>query len=407
VRTVDWNIVPVSVRAYVSHAQARIRMAASLAFLGSLLFLVKGRIEPTGTLTGGHTDHIAHIGETRVFPSIGLSLWSAPAERLFRRLRPDEIAVLPADVQAHTLNNPANTHVVPGYPASRPLVMNFAHLPRCYPPGVFLVSAPSALLYHFGLVSFGAANRLFLAILMIAWLAAVAAWTSAWRELAPSSARKVATVAAAAYLWYWSIEGFYDVCAIALASLAIEAARRRSLGISCLLWGLAMTIHSRLLALSPLCLFAFVDTARSFRLLARKERIAAALAICLVTGAFAFAFLIRHTVRLHAASQPELRNILRPGSGPVLIVFLYAVLVAGLGISLYRAKEKRDAFVLVFLAAAFAAQPYLTPWYWMLALPWAMVTYAEQNPSAGYRIRAVARVAITGIFYIASLAAKW
>lgn len=163
------GVASIEPSSFVGKQRANGRWVRTLGFAGlvvACVHLTCFRSDPTGTLAGidsahnrGHTDHVAHIGETRIFPRLGLELWQTPAVTLFRRLTPDEIARLPADVKAHTLAFPKDMHFVPGYPADRPLVMNFAHVPRCYPPGVFLLGAPSALLYHYGLTSFGASNR--------------------------------------------------------------------------------------------------------------------------------------------------------------------------------------------------------------------------------------------------------
>src|SRR5262249_11001987 len=150
---------------------------------------------------------------------IGAEMWRTPAAELFRRLTPAELAALPADVQAHTRVFPNDTHFVPGYAPDRPLVMNFAHVPRTYPPPVFLPGAPSALLSHSGLIWFGASTRLFLALLVGSWSALRLAWTAPWAVAKPSLLRQVLTAAALGYTWYWAMEGFYDVCAVALTAV--------------------------------------------------------------------------------------------------------------------------------------------------------------------------------------------
>jgi hypothetical protein len=415
------------------NSQGRARALAALGLIAALVFLGLLSRDPTGTLSGGHTDHVAHIGEARAVTVVGLRLWQEPAATLFKHFTDSELETLPEDLRtyARTEERAKDVHKVASFDPQRPLVMNFAHVPRCYPPGVFLVSLPSALAFHFGWTSFSGANRWFLALLALAWFFAVFAWTAHWnpvssneRVSAKGVLRELLTVSVAAYVWYWAMEGFYDVAAVALASWAqVFAQRRARLPYAALFWGLAVIVHSRMLALLPLAMLSTIGAALQWRTLARIERACVVLGATLLVGALGYAIAIQPIIALHAAAQPK--NILRPGSDHPLVVVLFAVMLVVLVWRLWREHARIDAVMVLFMGLAFGSQRYLTSWYWLLALPWALTAHqpgpllqtagtsgstdvSDSVSSPGLSSTQIAaRVLIVTSFYLASQAGTW
>jgi hypothetical protein len=409
--------------------------------------------DPTGTLSGGHTDHVAHTGETRAVTVVGARLWREPAATLFRSVTDDELRTLPSDLQAYAVDQRENIHHVPSFAPHRPLVMNFPHLPRCYPPGVFLVSAPSAALLHVGWLSFTNSNRLYIALLLLAWWCCVWAWTETQRRHALGPGRLVWLIAVSLYVWYWAIEGFYDVAALAFASLGQVAAQRAdgskthvsnarfAWAGAALGWAVAGFIHPRMLALVPVAVLPFwrvvtlggaanADPTKMGAKTAPRPRrdwltaLGFLVATLLLGASLGFAWWIQPTVKLHAAAQPMLRNVVRPGGGTPVVAAGYAVAVLAMTWILARRRFYFDAMVALLVATAFATQRYLTPWYWLLILPWAMVPpLRQQGLRASVTVEAsalessrhsglqgwplAARVVLTSMFYVASQAAKW
>jgi hypothetical protein len=392
---------------------AWVRLVGFLGLLVAIVHLVGFRSDPTGTLAGidwvrhrAHTDHVAHVGEARILPRLGLDTWRVPAQELFRRLTPAEVAELPADVKAYTLEFPEDTRLVPGYPPERPLVTNYPHVPRIYPPAAFLIGAPSALLYHYGLISFGASNRLYLAILVCAWLAAVLAWTSWWRVSPPSPIRQVLTAVAVGYSWYWAMEGFYDVLAVATASVAFQAARRRQHGLAALLAGFAVSLHPRLFMLLPLFGAIFWAAGRAWAALAARARAATLLGVLLVAGACVYVVLIQRVLSLHAVVQPP--NPVRPGVGPWPAVVGYFFVLAAVSAQLFRHGSRLDGVAALFGGLAFASQRYLAPWYWLPLLPWALAPerlHSSATPTS--KRGAIARVLVVAMCWLACVAPRW
>jgi hypothetical protein len=379
----------------------------------ALGYLVLFRTDPLGTFTGldlkrkrGHTDHVAHVGETRLFPRLGPPMWRIPALELFRRLTPAEIEALPADLRTYAHAFPQDMQFVPGYPPSRPLVMNFPHVPRVYPPGVYLFGAPSAFLYHYGFISFGASNRLFLALLALSWFVAVLAWTRWWRESQPSFLRQVGAAVIVGYSYYWTMEGFYDIAAVALVSLALEAGRQKRAGWAAFSGGLSVLVHPRLFMLAPAIGGEFWSALRSWQKLAWRERaLFVAGALCFL-GAAAFAYTIQTTVTLHAAKQVP--NPLLPGHGPWWSIAGYWGTIVLLACLLFREGSRMDAVTVLFGGLAFGTQRYFAPWYWLPMLPWAMAPAPSAEGSLRMsKLGAAARVIVVVGFFVASNAQRW
>ena len=390
-----------------------VRVLGVVGLVVALGYLVLFRTDPLGTFTGldlkrnrGHTDHVAHVGETRLFPSLGPTLWRVPALTLFRRLTPAEIDALPADLRTYGHAFPQDMQFMPGYPPSRPLVLNFPHVPRCYPPGVYLFAAPSALLYHLGLISFGASNRLFLAVLALTWFAAVLAWTAWWRVSPPSVVRQLLAAVVVVYSYYWTMEGFYDIAAVALTSLAFEAGRRRKHALGSFSGGLAVLVHSRLFMLAPPIAAEFLPAARAWRRLSSRERALLVGGVVLFVAALGFAYMIQATVSLHAAKQVP--SPVCPGRGPWLSVVTYAAVILGFTALLFREGSRLDAATVLFGGLAFGTQRYLAPWYWLPMLPWAMAPAPSGDGSLKMsKTAAAARVVVVVMFFVASNAQRW
>jgi hypothetical protein len=362
-----------------SRAVTLFRAGVVGVWLMAMIYLCAFQTAPTGTLDPWYSDPHGHIAETRIFPRIGRALWTTPVVTLFPTLTPAEIAALPADLRACVADG--LVFAVPGFPADRPLAITWSQNPRTYPPGVFVIAAPSAVLYHWGLISFSASNRLFIAILLAAWLATVWTVTASWREHPPSPVRIALSAVGAGFLLYWGLEGMYDVTAIALGAVAFECARREKFGMSCLAFGAATIVHARLLALSPIFAFAFLGALRSWRSSTTIERLALGTGTALFGATLAFAAWIQPALK-QLTNVDSYTNIYRPTVGPPLVVLGFACTIAALAAYAWRKNERWDAAMLLFCMCAFASTRYLAAWHWLLVLPWALGPAFAQVRSA-------------------------
>src|ERR1700677_3993577 len=82
----------------------------------------------------GFGDHYAHMNAARLFPRVGLKLWTTPIDRLFAPMDEALQAAVPPDVRSV-----GGVHDVPGWPATKPFVGNWTSIARPYPPGAMLL----------------------------------------------------------------------------------------------------------------------------------------------------------------------------------------------------------------------------------------------------------------------------
>jgi hypothetical protein len=201
------------------------------------------------------------------------------------------------------------------------------------------------------------------------------------------------------------MEGFYDVVAVAFGSVGVMLYRRQNYAFSSLAWGLAVFIHPRLLALLPVGMLAAYASVRRWSTLRWHERLALVLGTFAAIGALAFAIWIQPTVRLHALAQPNLVNVLRIGTHPTFVSAIFAIVLVFFAFILWRKDHRADAAIALFCGLAFSSQRYLTPWYWLLVLPWAVGPALSAASSS--RLVGWAKVYLTTAFLVASLASKW
>jgi hypothetical protein len=349
---------------------AKFRALAVATWFVAVAFLFVVQTNPTGSFSGGHTDAVGHVAEARILTTVGLRLWTVPVMKMFRNVTREELATMPADIRAFGVDHLHDLFVVPGFPPARPLAMTWAHNPRHYPPGMFAVAAPSAWLYDAGLVSFATANRIFIAVLISAWLLCVFVWTARWKGASPSFVRIVCFCVCAVFLAHWSVEGMYDVVAIALAAYAIERASHGTYGGAVLAFGAAVFIHARLLALAPMFAFMMFEGLRSWRTLPGASRLALLGGGVLFAMSGIFAVLIQST--LHGLAEVQLVNMYRPGSGYPIVALAYGLALVGFAVFFWRQGARLDASLVLFCGLAAASTRYLASWHWLLVLPWAL-----------------------------------
>jgi hypothetical protein len=157
-------------------------------------------------LSGRFTDHFSHMSAARVFTRYGIDIWRVPLDRLLRRPTPAQRATLPAE----TLQCRDCPFIAPGW--RKPVVENWSHVVRLYPPGDLVLMAPIAALYHFTPISLVTANRLLLVLILgfahaglFLLLDGVLSSTPAVRY-----GSLLAVYLGVNCVLHWSLEGFYD-----------------------------------------------------------------------------------------------------------------------------------------------------------------------------------------------------
>jgi hypothetical protein len=213
---------------------------------------------PFGDLSNGKmTDHLSHMNCARLFPRVGMDLWRKPVSRMFNELTPDERNKLPDDVKVGGSYS-GGIYNVPGWPANKPLVVNWSHRRRCYPPGDIVLFSPIAVLYHWTALSATWANRLAILLCLLFAHGAIYLFIRLFLDKATAdpSMALITVLIFYAFSVYWALQGFYDSAAV-IPILLCGRYLVLNRGVDALLaFCVAAAIHFRTFFLAPLSLYA-------------------------------------------------------------------------------------------------------------------------------------------------------
>ncbi len=176
---------------------------------------------PYGDLSAGYTDHLHHAHATWVFLQRGLDAYR-----------------LPLVESSRGIPYPQQTGAWPQMPVN-------------YPPGMFVVFLPTALIGRYVPMTqetFGRVGVLWM--LVIAHLAMLAMFLLL-ADLAPG-ARAVIGMIAWVYLIRLALQGFYDPAFLGAGAMAMREVHRRRPGAALLWLACAGMLHFRAVALVPL-----------------------------------------------------------------------------------------------------------------------------------------------------------
>ncbi len=198
----------------------RALLALVAASLGLTALVPLTNQSPYGDLSAGYTDHLHHAHATWVFLQRGLDAYRLPLEQSSRGVY-----------------YPQETGAWPGMPVN-------------YPPGMFAVFLPTALLGRFVPMSqetFGRVGVLWM--LLLAHLALLAMFVLLAEE--PSGGRAVVGMFAWIYLVRLALQGFYDPAFLGAGAMGMLALHRRRPGPALLWLACAGLLHYRAVALLP------------------------------------------------------------------------------------------------------------------------------------------------------------
>lgn len=192
----------------------------------SLYLANQPRAHLLGDLSRGwYSDHISHMGAARALVFGHVNVWTQPIRDALPKLTQEEGARLPADLVPFCGVARAECYRREGSP-DKPIIANWSHLARPYPPGDAVAVLPVAVLYEWTSLSFTQACHLL--ILLFVFYAHVAAYffLRAATTLKPHAL--VPTLLFAVGALHWALEGFYDsVAVIPLSVMALCIARER------------------------------------------------------------------------------------------------------------------------------------------------------------------------------------
>ena len=350
------------------------RLALCLAVFAALSTWELARSShPWADLTGGKfSDHISHLNAARYFPRAGLAEWRTPLQSLQPRLTQAEQGALPPDIVECT--DGCLFHV-DGWPAQKPLQQAWAKVVRFYPPGVLLLVAPLAALYHFTAISSHAINRL----LIVLFLAGACAGLFLALECATDEWGAACAAVGASAVLHWTLEGFYDGALLLPLLLCARFLEQRR-GLAALLaFSVALLLHFRALYYAPWAIAAAVMAWREQKLTARDRPLVVAAFCCLAASGGVLLLVLPGLLRFSWDLSPLLvsRDHLDPQSlaaaGAVAAVALAVFAWAGAGL---------DAAVLGCLALLLTQVRQSYPWYTVALVPWLCA------PTRDFRVRA-------------------
>jgi hypothetical protein len=331
------------------------------------------------------------MNAARLFPRVGIALWRTPIDRLLpdtRDLRVVQRPELPPDIQAEGI-----VHEVPGWPADKPYVGGWTHLARPYPPGVLLLVAPIAALYHATPLSFAAACHLL--VLLFVFFAHAAFLVVA--QSLPDRARATYVAGALvsyAYTVFWALHGFYDPAAMLPVLLCIGYADARRWFASCIAFCVALFLHYRALFFVPWALWAAYHVARErqWRSWTAREWIAVGGAtVAAGTALFTF-WVVRPTL-----GQMPLANPIHPGDLKPLPIVAFAATFAVAAAIFARARSYFDLAVLGWMTLMLVSIRQTQGWHTLLILPWVFAR-ATSDPVRFGRIAYL--VVLTGAVFL-------
>ncbi|HEX8825738.1 MAG TPA: hypothetical protein VF794_37860, partial [Archangium sp.] len=240
---------------------------------------------PFGGLSGTEfTDHSSHMNAARLFTLCGTCVWTLPVSQRFPSATTEERRQVSEELRPYIAE--AEIFSVPGWTLEKPLMLNWSHLPRPYPPGVLLLVAPVSLAYHFTSLSFfGAMHLLILGFL----LSAHVGFYFVLRGALESPGRTGALGLLGGVLLYsetvrWSLEGIYDVAMLAPLVLCGRFLHQRR-GLAALVaYCAAAFLHYRAFFFAPLPLYAAYLILRERQWREWRARDWCALAVAVVLG---------------------------------------------------------------------------------------------------------------------------
>lgn len=213
---------------------------------------------PFGGLHGWtYSDHYSHMNAARLLTVCGTCVWTKPVRDMYPALDAEQRQRVDPELRPY-LPRLTEFFFVPGWAPDKQLLINWSHLPRPYPPGVYLLVAPVALAYHFTGMSFFEASRwLHVLFLLFAHAGLYVLLRGALEgRVRPAEIGLLGGVLVAVEFIRWAVEGFYDGVLLApLVLCGFYLRERRGLA-AVVAYCVAAFLHYRTFFLAPLVLYA-------------------------------------------------------------------------------------------------------------------------------------------------------
>jgi hypothetical protein len=313
------------------------------------------------------------MNAARLFPRVGTALWRTPIDRLLSPATGAEQALAPEDVRSV-----GTLYSVPGWPPQKPFAGVWTSLPRPYPPGVLLIVAPIAALYHWTPLSFSWADHLL--ILLFLACAHFAFYQIA--RGAPAEGRTLyagAAVVAYVYVTFWTLRGFYDPAVLVPLIVCGESIYRSNPLRACGAFAIALFVHFRALFYVPWALLAgwqLVEQ-RAWRSWSFRDWAFAAAGLVVAGVALYTLVLVAPAMDHLPLANPVHVGALRTSS---VTAFAASIVLAGWLFA--RERAHLDIAMLVWFSVMIVAIRQLQAWHAFVFVPW--VFAPAPSPSARF-----------------------
>jgi hypothetical protein len=354
--------------------------ALSFCVLGGRLLSLPYK-PPFGGLSGtAFTDHFSHMNAARLFTYCGTCIWTTAVSQRIPFATPEERLRVAEELRPYVAEG--EIFSVPGWSPEKPLLINWSHLPRPYPPGVLVLVAPVSLAYHFTPLSFfGAMKLLILGFLLSAHVGIYFVLRAVLESpVGPGSLGLLGGVLLYSESARWALEGIYDVAMLAPLALCGRFLHQRR-GLAALVaYCAAAFLHYRAYFFAPLPLYAafLLLRERQWREWRARDWCALALAVVL-GGASLYSFwLVSPSLPLFPRSNPLALHARNTTFRMMLLLGTLAV------VAFVYARAWLDVALLGWVGVMFARILQIQAWHTLAPLMWLALpvwTHREQRVS--------------------------
>lgn len=335
---------------------------------------------------GNYTDHFSHMNTARLFTEVGLDIWRRPLNEFGRPLDAEAIASFPDDVAVAAGNG---ARAIPGWDPDKPFVSSWGHNPRFHPPGVLILVAPVAVVYHETSLSLEGANRLLIALFLAYAHLALLVFFKAIERLASGTIGLLGALLVYGEVLHFTLEGFYEAVVIGPLILSAMAVRRGD-GLAGAAWfTLAAFLHFRALFFVPLVLYSLWVVLRGKQWRKWRPRSWTVAGVTVLGGFLTlgtFALLWPHLTKIPVNNPVNLTML----SERLDVTILYVGMFLLLALALARARALFDLGVLIWLFVMFTQLRETYGWDIVSMLAWIGMPIASAMPLLVRDVRLIA-----------------
>lgn len=392
------------IRAFLNHDVAspdarerRVRILVGCSLAGWVVWaLLRPLCHPYADLAcGNYSDHFSDMNIARALVADGLDVWRSPLRELGDPLTESEIESLPPDIRL--VGDAARK--VPGWPADKPFVSSFEHLPSINPPGGLALTAPVAAAYHFTSLSFTQANRMLIALFLVYAHLSLYVFFGGVAKMELGSVGFLGGFAVYGETIYFTLQGFSEAAVIGPLILSAFALSRND-GLKGIAWfTLAVSFHFRALFFLPLFAYGVYLVLRDRQWKAWTVSSWGTAAASLIAGSLTLLifWMLRPALAQIPVTNAVQQRILWEQRDLAVLFVGMLLLLAGV---LIRSRAWADLVLLLWIFTMFTWLNEAYPWNVLSLMAWMGM------PVAGERRHVVRDVRFAALLFLAMVVLK-